>query len=168
MDTSMIGKIQKAKQYAQEPERVTFNTFKAEFKGNNDTYTVTLTPEGWECTCPGYSKYRICPHIMTLEKVFAPMLKRERLAYAQGQNVISDVEKSNQYAEELDRVTMLSFEATFEGGHDTHHITYDNGKWDCDNAYFKAHGLCSHTIAMEKILSGMVQPVTKLTEDSAE
>jgi hypothetical protein len=168
MDTSMIGKIQKAKEYAQEPERVTFNSFQAEFRGNNDTYTVTLTPEGWECTCPGYSKYRICPHIMTLEKVFAPMLKRERLPYAQGQNVISDVEKSNQYAEELDRITIISFDASFQGGHNIHQVTYDNGKWDSPSSYFRTHGLCSHTIAMEKMLGAMVKPVTHLTVEDSE
>lgn len=160
MDYSIIGKIQKAKQYAQEPERVTFNSFQVEFRGNNNTYTVTLSPDGWECTCPGYQKYAICPHIMTLEKLFAPMLKRERLPYANGQNVVSDVEKSNQYAEETDRITFLSFNLTFESGHNTHTITYENGQWDCDNPYFRTHGVCSNTMAMEHLLKGMVKPVS--------
>jgi hypothetical protein len=165
MDYSIIGKIQKAKQYATEPQRVTFSSFQVEFKGNNDVYTVTLSPDGWECTCPGYKKYAICPHVMTLEKLFAPMLKRERLPYAtNGQNVISDVEKSNQYAEETDRITFLSFDAMFDGEHNAYHITYDQGHWDCDNAYFRTHGVCSHTMAMERMLAGMVKPVTNIQE----
>ncbi len=167
MDYSIIGKIQKAKQYAQEPQRVTFNSFQAEFKGSNDTYTVTLSPDGWECTCPGYKKYAICPHVMTLEKIFAPMLKRERLPYASGQNVISDVEKSNQYAEETDRITLLSFDAMFQGGHNAYRITYNDGNWDCDNPYFRSHGVCSHTMAMERMLSGMVKPVS-LSHEASE
>ena len=160
MDYSMIGKIQKAKQYAEEPERVTFTSFEVEFKGNNSTYQVTLGPEGWQCSCPGYSTYAICPHIMTLERILSPMLKREKLPYAQGQNVVSDVEKAKQYAEELDRINFISFEANFQGGHNAFHITYNDGKWDCDNPYFKSRGVCSNTMAMERMLKGMVKPVS--------
>ena len=160
MDYSMIGKIQKAKQYAEEPERVTFNTLEVEFRGDNDTYRVTLGPEGWGCTCPGFNKYSICPHIMTLERLFGPMLKREPLPYATGQNVVSDVEKSIHYAEETDRITFISFDANFQGGHNEHRITYNNGKWDCDNPYFQSRGVCSNTMAMEHLLEGMVKPVS--------
>jgi hypothetical protein len=160
MDYSMIGKIQKAKEYAEDPSRVTFNTLAVEFRGSNDTYHLTLGPEGWHCTCPGFQKYAICPHIMTLERLFAPMLKRERLPYAAGQNVVSDVEKSKQYAEELDRISFLSFNATFRGGHNEYNISYDDSRWDCDNPYFRSRGICSNTMAMERLLKGMIQPVT--------
>ncbi len=162
MDYSIIGKIQKAKQYAEDPKRVTFHSLALEFKGSNDTYEITLGPEGWHCTCPGHQKYAICPHIMTLERLFGPMLKREPLPYASGQNVVSDVEKAKQYAEETDRISFISFDATFQGGHNAYHITYDNGTWYCDNPYFESRGLCSNTMAMERMLKGMVKPVTML------
>jgi len=160
MDYSMIGKIQKAKQYAEEPERVTFTSFEVEFKGNNSTYRVTLGPEGWHCSCPGHNTYAICPHIMTLERLLEPMIKREKLPYAHGQNVVSDVEKSKQYSEELDRINFISFEANFQGGHNIYHITYNDGKWGCDNPYFESRGVCSNTMAMERMLKGMVKPVS--------
>lgn len=163
MDYSMIGKIQKAKEYAEQPDRVSFQSLAVEFKGSNNTYNITLNAEGWHCTCPGFQKYAICPHIMTLERLFGPMLKRERLPYANGQNVVSDVEKAKQYAEETDRITFLSFDADFRGSHDTYHISYDEGKWDCDNPYFQSRGVCSHTMAMERLLKGMVKPVTLAT-----
>ncbi|MEO1287021.1 MAG: SWIM zinc finger family protein [Chloroflexota bacterium] len=70
----MINKIQKAKEYATQPERVTFHTLSVEFQGDNDTYEIVLAPDGWSCSCPGYNKYGICPHIMTLEKLYKPML----------------------------------------------------------------------------------------------
>jgi len=162
MDYSMIGKIEKAKKYAEEPDRVTFNSLAVEFRGNNNTYTISLGPDGWHCTCPGFQKYAICPHVMTLERLFAPMLKRDRLPYAQGQNVVSDVEKSKQYAEETDRITFISFDVNFRGGHNEFRITYDDGKWDCDNPYFKSRGVCSNTMAMERLLKGMVKPVTRV------
>lgn len=163
MDYSMIGKIQKAKEYAEQPDRVTFHALSVQFKGNNDTYTVSLGPDGWHCTCAGFKKYAICPHIMTLERIFAPMLKREKLPYAAGQNVVSDVEKSIHYAEEkADRIQFISFEASFRGGHNEYRITYDDGKWYCDNPYFQSRGVCSNTMAMERLLKGMVKPVTLL------
>ncbi len=169
MDYSMIGKIQKAKTYAEEPKRVTFNSLSVEFRGNNNTYSVTLGPEGWHCTCPGFQKYAICPHIMTLERIFSPMLKREKLPYATGQNVVSDVEKSISYAEEkTERITVLSFEASFQGRHNAHQIRYDNGQWACDNPYFQSHGVCSNTMAMERILKGMVKPVMLPAVNGAE
>ncbi len=160
MDYSMIGKIQKAKEYAEKPDRVTFNSFVLKFRGSNNDYQMSLNAEGWHCSCPGFEKYSICPHIMTMERLLSPMLKRERLQYANGQNVVSDVEKSKQYAEETDRIQFTSFDASFEGGHNTFNITYKDGTWDCDNPYFKSRGVCSNTMAMERLLKGMVKPVT--------
>lgn len=165
MDYSIIGKIQKAKEYAEEPDRVTFHSFDVAFKGNNDSYHVTLGPDGWHCTCPGHQQFGICPHIMTLEKLFDPMLKRERLPYASGQNVVSDVEKASQYAEELDRIRFVSFEATFRTDHNEYHVSYNDGKWDSDNPYFRSRGVCSATMAMERLLKGMVQPVSLAHEN---
>lgn len=106
MDTSMINKIQKSKEYAMEPERATFHTLELEFRGNNNTYHVTLSNDGWSCTCPGFQVHNICPHIMAIEKIFKPFIKREPLRYAEGQNIVSDVKKSKQYSEELDRITI--------------------------------------------------------------
>lgn len=159
MDYSMIGKIQKAKEYAEEPERVTFNTLAVQFHGSNNDYTSTLGPDGWHCTCPGFQKYAICPHIMTLERVLGVMLKRERLPYANGQNVVSDVEKAARYAQETDRIRFISFEATFLGGHKEHLVSYESGQWMCDNPYFQTHGICSHTMAIERLLANMVEPL---------
>jgi hypothetical protein len=161
MDYSMIGKIQKAKEYAEDPSRATFNSFTVEFKGSNDTYSLSLGPDGWQCSCPGFQKYAICPHIMSLERRFGPMLKRQPLPYAPGQNVVSDVEKAKAYAEELEnRITFHSFNANFKGGHNEYTINYDNGVWNCDNPYFASRGVCSNTMAMERILKGMVTPLT--------
>ncbi|MDF3017039.1 MAG: zinc finger protein, partial [Thermomicrobiales bacterium] len=42
MNSSMIGKIEKAHRYAQEPERVRFQSLKATFHGGHDDHTVEL------------------------------------------------------------------------------------------------------------------------------
>lgn len=159
MDNSMINKIQKAKDYAEQPERATFHSLVLEFKGDNNSYTVTLGPEGWSCSCPGFHQYGICPHVMSLEKIFKPLLKRDPLSYAPGQNIVSDVRKAKRYSEEPERITITSFEASFQGDNKEHTVRYDNGKWDSTSSFFKTHGVGAFTMAMERILSGMVKPV---------
>jgi hypothetical protein len=165
MDYGMISQIEKARRYAEEPQRITFNSLSVAFTGDNSTYNITLDDKGWHCTCPGFQKYQICPHVMTLERLFKPMLKRPPQPYARGQNVVSDVEKAARYADEKDRIQVLAFNATFHGNNNDHTVTYDNGLWDCDSVSFKLRGVCSHTIAMERLLKGMIQPLTaKVTE----
>lgn len=162
MDTSMINKIQKAKEYAQEPERVTFHTLALEFQGDNNAYRIGLSAAGWSCSCPGFQKYGICPHVMSIEKLFKPMLKRDPLPYAPGQNIVSDVKKAKRYSEETERIAIRSFEATFRGDNKDHIITYNNGLWSSTSSYFQQHGIGAFTMAMERILGDMVQPITQM------
>ena len=158
MNASMINKIQKAKEYASQPERATFNSLLVECRGDNSAHTVSLDGDGWSCSCPGFRKYGICPHIMTLETLFKPLLKRRPLPYAPGQNIVSDVEKAKRYAAETDRLRIVSFDCAFEGYSKVHHITYSSGKWHSTASFFAQRGVCSHTMALEKILKGFVQP----------
>ncbi len=168
MDTSMISKIQKAKRYAEEPKRVTFNSLAVIFRGDNSTYNTTLGPDGWHCTCPGFQKYGICPHTMALEKLFMPMLKRDPMPYASGQNIVSDVKKAKRYSEEPDRIEIVSFDAQFEGANSDHHIRYDTDQWSCNCSFFHRRGVCSHTMALEKLLKGMVKPISMAPAEPAE
>ncbi|HVU09870.1 MAG TPA: SWIM zinc finger family protein [Phototrophicaceae bacterium] len=165
MDYGMIGKIEKAKRYAQQPERITFLSFNADFKGDNSTYHICLGPEGWDCSCSGFRTHGICPHVMALEKLFKPMLKRHPLPYAPGQNVVSDVEKAKRYAEEPDRIQFKGFEVNFEGENSTHHTTFHGDGWNCNCSFFTSRGVCSHTMAMERVLKGMMtNPTAAVTE----
>src|SRR5690606_38764441 len=156
MDYGMIGKIEKAKRYAQERDRIAFNTLDVQFRGDHSVYQVLLNAEGRHCNCPGFRAHGICPHVMALEKLLRPMLKREPLPYAPGQNVVSDVDKARRYAEERDRITFNAFEVTFHGENSDHHTTLNNGAWDCDCSFFRSRRVCSHTMAMERILAGML------------
>jgi hypothetical protein len=74
MDSGMIGKIQKAKRYAQEPERIRFEQFGVTFQGNHDTYTVTYEGGRWQCGCRFFASRGVCSHTMTLERLLGPML----------------------------------------------------------------------------------------------
>lgn len=74
MDSGMISKIQKAKQYAQEPHRLRFEKFEVIFQGNHSNYTVTYDHGKWRCGCDFFHKRGVCSHTMTLEKVLGVML----------------------------------------------------------------------------------------------
>ncbi|MBZ0278786.1 MAG: SWIM zinc finger family protein [Anaerolineae bacterium] len=156
MDYGMIGKIEKAKRYAEERDRITFNSLEIEFKGNNNFYHISLTDSGWRCSCPGFQAHAICPHIMTMERLFKPMLKRDPLPYTPGQNVVSDVEKAKRYSEETDRIQFKAFDVTFHGSNNDHHTHYHGEAMTCDCDFFQTRHVCSHTMAMERILTTML------------
>jgi len=74
MDSGMIGKIQKAKQYAQERERFHFASFKVNIDGNNNQNTVTFEGGNWSCTCDFFHTRGRCSHTMAVEQILEPML----------------------------------------------------------------------------------------------
>ena len=74
MDSGMIGKIQKAKRYAQELERIAFNEFQVTFKGNHSTYTVAYDKGQWSCGCNFFAKRGVCSHTMALERILGVMI----------------------------------------------------------------------------------------------
>ena len=77
MQSSLIGKIEKAKRYAQETERITFSEFSVQFRGEHDTYTTSLKEGKLICTCPFFSTWKLCSHTMAMEKVLGNMLPQD-------------------------------------------------------------------------------------------
>ena len=77
MHSSLIGKVEKAKRYAQEPDRVTLSEFSADFRGEHDNYTVTYRSNNWHCTCKFFAQWETCSHIMALQRLFSGVLPVE-------------------------------------------------------------------------------------------
>lgn len=77
MHSSLIGKIQKANRYAQEPERVNFQQFSATFRGEHDSYTISYDHGKWNCSCNFFSGWGVCSHTMTIQKLMGVMLPRQ-------------------------------------------------------------------------------------------
>ena len=71
-------------------------------------------------------------------------------------SIVSKIDKSRTYAEEKGRVTISSLQASFDGNHNTYQVTFDENGWDCQCHYFDTRGVCSHTMALERILEGML------------
>jgi len=79
MQSSLIGKIEKAKRYAQETDRITFSELSVNFRGDNDTYTTEYKNGKWHCSCHLFSSWGLCSHTMALEKILGSMLPEEAL-----------------------------------------------------------------------------------------
>ena len=71
-------------------------------------------------------------------------------------SIISKIEKARTYAEEKQRVNINSFSASFRGNHDKYQVNYDDGAWRCSCGSFVSRSLCSHTMALERMLEGML------------
>lgn len=79
MQSSLIGKIEKAKRYAQERDRITFNQFMVSFRGEHDAHTVAYKEGKWHCSCHFFSGWGVCSHTLAMQKILAEMLPKEAL-----------------------------------------------------------------------------------------
>ncbi len=79
MNSSLIGKIEKAKRYADEKARIHITGLQVHFEGENSSHEVTLRDAHWHCTCDFFSGWGVCSHTMALERVLAGMLPSEAL-----------------------------------------------------------------------------------------
>lgn len=70
--------------------------------------------------------------------------------------MIGKIEKAKRYAEQRDRFRIESLTVTFTGENNPHMIRLENGAWQCDCDFFQTRGRCSHTMALERILEGML------------
>jgi hypothetical protein len=50
----------------------------------------------------------------------------------------------------------------FRGENDTHHVALDGDSWSCSCDFFGGWGACAHTMALERVLDGMI-PVAAIT-----
>ncbi|MHB1294853.1 MAG: SWIM zinc finger family protein [Anaerolineae bacterium] len=76
--------------------------------------------------------------------------------------MISKIQKAKRYAEERERIAFDEFSVTFKGDHDAYHVMYRDGQWSCQCQFFLQRGICSHTMAMERIL----EPMLRLHEEA--
>lgn len=78
MDSSFIGKIDKARRYAEEKERVSIQRFSATFHGNHNSYAVEFDSGAWRCECAFFLNRGVCSHTMALQRMLDEMLARSR------------------------------------------------------------------------------------------
>ncbi|MFH1140609.1 MAG: hypothetical protein V1724_02830 [Chloroflexota bacterium] len=71
-------------------------------------------------------------------------------------SLIGKVQKAQRYAQERDRFQITQFDATFRGEHNSYDIAYDKGSWRCSCEHFREDRFCSHTMAIERMLEGVL------------
>jgi hypothetical protein len=73
--------------------------------------------------------------------------------------LIGKLEKAKRYvAEKSTRIQFKSLQVSIAGDNNAHEVNMINGMLKCDCDFFKTRGRCSHTIAIETILEGMLPP----------
>jgi hypothetical protein len=74
LNSSVIGKIEKARRYAQERDRIRINALSMHFRGENGDHDVELSGDKWRCTCDFFAGYGACAHTMAMERILDGML----------------------------------------------------------------------------------------------
>ena len=71
-------------------------------------------------------------------------------------SLVRKIEKARDYAEQRERVSFMQCRAEFRGDNGEHEVSYEAGNWQCNCNFYKGHDTCSHIMAMEMMLTGMM------------
>ncbi len=71
-------------------------------------------------------------------------------------SLISKIQKANLYAREPERLGFIQFSTTFRGDNDSHTVSFEDSRWNCTCDFFHGWGICSHTMALEKMMGAML------------
>ena len=69
MYSSHISRVEKARTYAEERDRVTINRLSATFRGNNNTHELGYESGAWHCSCRAFANQGSCSHTMALQEM---------------------------------------------------------------------------------------------------
>lgn len=76
MQSSLIGKIEKARRYANEPSRVSIQHLSATFRGDNGEHRISIKDGVLQCECEFFAARGVCCHTMAMERMLANVLHR--------------------------------------------------------------------------------------------
>jgi hypothetical protein len=79
LNSSLIGKIEKAKRYAKERDRFTFTGLSVQVAGDNGAHEVVLRDGRWFCACDFFAGWGVCSHTMAIERMLDGMLPKEAI-----------------------------------------------------------------------------------------
>ncbi len=77
MQSSLISKIEKSRQYAQQPDRVNITSLSCDVRGDNSGHAVSLDEQGWHCDCLFFADYDTCSHSMTMQRLLGELVSSE-------------------------------------------------------------------------------------------
>lgn len=74
MDYGLIGKLEKAKRYAEDRHRFRFNKFDVTFHGDNNDHQVVFDNGKFACDCEFFLTHDRCGHSMAIEILLKDMI----------------------------------------------------------------------------------------------
>jgi hypothetical protein len=80
MNSSLIGKVQKAREYATERDRMQIDHLQVRFRGDNSDHEVAIADGSWACNCDFFQDWHVCSHTMALERVLDGMVPKLALS----------------------------------------------------------------------------------------
>jgi hypothetical protein len=80
MDSGLIGKIEKAKRYAEDRRRFRFNQFDVTFHGDNNDHHVMFDNGAFNCDCEFFITHQRCGHTMAIEILLKDMILEIKVA----------------------------------------------------------------------------------------
>lgn len=80
MQSSLIGKVEKAKGYATERHRMEIDGLHVRFHGENSDHEVGIVDGQWNCSCDFFTDWSVCSHTMALGRVLEGMVPRQEMA----------------------------------------------------------------------------------------
>jgi hypothetical protein len=79
MQSSLIGKVEKARVYAGERHRMKIDGLHVAFHGENSDHEVSLLDGKWSCNCDFFKSWDVCSHTMALERILEGMVPRQQM-----------------------------------------------------------------------------------------
>lgn len=170
MYSDLIGKIEKARHYAEQPERIEIIALRANFRSSNGLHAISLSDGHWSCDCESFRKTATCQHVMAVQKVLDLMLTPAARELEAGtgmqmhSEIVRKIEKARHYAHEPERIEIFALTANFHGSNGHHVFALNDGHWDCDCSFFRNWGTCPHIMAAQKLLEPMLTPTARQPE----
>ncbi|HSM72759.1 MAG TPA: hypothetical protein VK851_14530 [Anaerolineales bacterium] len=74
MDYGLIGKVEKAKRYAEQRDRFRFTSFELNFHGDNNDHKISFQDDKFQCDCEFFLTHERCAHSMALDEILKDMM----------------------------------------------------------------------------------------------
>jgi hypothetical protein len=70
--------------------------------------------------------------------------------------LIGKIDKAKKYASERHRMHVAALQVDFDGENEKHRVALEGDAWRCSCDFFAGWGACAHTMALERVLDGMI------------
>lgn len=81
MHSALYGMVEKARRYADEPDRIQIEGLRASVRGDSGPHAVVLRDGRLSCDCDHFGHEGLCAHVLTVERVLKRHLPEHAAPY---------------------------------------------------------------------------------------